>query len=167
MPWTIEYPIEPEAAQWLTALWIKEWGGLSMISQGRAHHLPELHQMAIRDDRSYVGAITWAHQDTVVEVVSLNATQEGAGVGSALLRSMEAIVWQNGVQTIFVVTTNDNLRALALYQKRGYALKNLYPDAVTKARQEKPEIPWIAPNGIPIRDEIVLEKSCRTINEAE
>ncbi|PAV35534.1 GNAT family N-acetyltransferase, partial [Bacillus licheniformis] len=55
-------------------------------------------------------------------------------------------------------TTNDNMRALMFYQKRGYTLAELYVNAVDKARKVKPEIPFVADNGIPIRDEILLVK---------
>lgn len=44
------------------------------------------------------------------------------------------------------------------YQKRGYTLAELYVNAVDKARKVKPEIPFVADNGIPIRDEILLVK---------
>ncbi|TGV30557.1 GNAT family N-acetyltransferase, partial [Mesorhizobium sp. M00.F.Ca.ET.186.01.1.1] len=44
------------------------------------------------------------------------------------------------------------------YQRRGYRFHELHVNAVEKARAIKPEIPLIADNGIPIRDEIVLVK---------
>jgi hypothetical protein len=58
-----------------------------------------------------------------------------------------------------LITTNDNLHALGFYQKRGYVLTKLYPDIVKEARKIKPEIPLVSENGIPIRDELLLEKS--------
>ncbi|GED69603.1 hypothetical protein BRE01_33050 [Brevibacillus reuszeri] len=57
-----------------------------------------------------------------------------------------------------LVTTNDNLHALGFYQRRGYQFNELFVNAVDKARRIKPEIPLIADNGIPIRDEILLVK---------
>lgn len=59
---------------------------------------------------------------------------------------------------IWLITTNDNLNALGFYQKRGFRIKAVYPGAVDEARRIKPEIPLAASNGIPIRDEIELEK---------
>jgi ribosomal protein S18 acetylase RimI-like enzyme len=58
-----------------------------------------------------------------------------------------------------VLTTNDNLDALRFYQRRGFRLAELYPGAVQDARVRlKPEIPASGNHGIPIRDEIVLDK---------
>ncbi|WP_198679304.1 hypothetical protein [Thermomonospora amylolytica] len=48
------------------------------------------------------------------------------------------------------------------YQRRGFRLAALHRDAVTDSRDRlKPEIPPIGDHGIPIRDEIELEKSLR------
>jgi ribosomal protein S18 acetylase RimI-like enzyme len=55
-----------------------------------------------------------------------------------------------------VTTTNDNLNALRFYQKHGFVLAALRPNALEKTRKLKP-IPALGENGIPIRDEIELE----------
>jgi len=47
---------------------------------------------------------------------------------------------------------------LKFYQKRGDNITKVIPNAVEKARKQKPSIPQFAENGIPIRDEILLEK---------
>ena len=39
-----------------------------------------------------------------------------------------------------------------------YVIAHIYLDAVTQARTLKPAIPLIADNGIPIRDEIEMER---------
>ncbi len=54
------------------------------------------------------------------------------------------------------MTTNDNLRALRLYQLAGFRLAALRPGAVDEARGRKPPIPETGADGIPIRDEIDL-----------
>ena len=58
---------------------------------------------------------------------------------------------------IFLITTNDNLRALGLYQKHGFEIVNIYRGAVNESRKRKPDIPLIGMYGIPLRDEIELE----------
>ena len=52
----------------------------------------------------------------------------------------------------------DNLTALAFWQKRGYELVAVHRNAIAAARRVKPQIPITGKNGIPIRDEIELEK---------
>lgn len=56
-----------------------------------------------------------------------------------------------------MITTNDNLNALRFYQKRGYHIVAIYPDAIADSRKIKPQIPLNGAFGIPIQDEIELE----------
>jgi len=58
---------------------------------------------------------------------------------------------------LWLITTNDNLRALGFYQKRGMTLVAVYRNAMEAARRLKPQIPMIGQNGIPLKDEIELE----------
>jgi len=79
------------------------------------------------------------------------------GVGKALLEAASAALREHPVDHSWLVTTNDNLEALALYQKAGYRLVELRPGAVDVLRRKvKPSIPEVASNGIPIRDELEL-----------
>jgi hypothetical protein len=60
---------------------------------------------------------------------------------------------------LWLVTTNDNLDALRFYQRRGFRITEVRLGAVDEARRTlKPGIPAIGASGIPIRDEIVLER---------
>ena len=62
-----------------------------------------------------------------------------------------------GCTRLWLTTTNDNLDALRFYQRRGFVLAALYPDALIGSRPLKPEIPLIGAYGIPLRDELELE----------
>ncbi len=55
-----------------------------------------------------------------------------------------------------MVTTNDNLRALGLYQRRGFRLAALRCGAVDQGRRLKPEISEVGEGGIPLHDELEL-----------
>ncbi|WP_332297122.1 GNAT family N-acetyltransferase [Mammaliicoccus sciuri] len=74
------------------------------------------------------------------------------------MKKLEEIYMENDITKISVITTNDNLNSLKFYQKRGYSITKVIPNPVEKARKQKNSIPLFAENGIPIRDEIVLEK---------
>jgi hypothetical protein len=57
------------------------------------------------------------------------------------------------------VTTNDNLAALALYQKAGWRLVALRAGAIDVLRGTvKPSLPETGQHGIPLRDELELAK---------
>jgi hypothetical protein len=59
---------------------------------------------------------------------------------------------------VFLTTTNDNLRAVGFYQRRGWSLVAVHRGAMDRARNEKPSIPLIGMNGIEMHDEIELER---------
>jgi ribosomal protein S18 acetylase RimI-like enzyme len=63
-----------------------------------------------------------------------------------------------GHTTLWLLTTNDNLPALLVYQRHGFRLTRLYPGNVDSARELKPEIPVVGTYGIPVHDELVLER---------
>ena len=64
----------------------------------------------------------------------------------------------NGTR-LWVITTNDNIDALRFYQRRGFCLVCVHRGAVDRSRASlKPEIPLAGNYGIPLRDELELEK---------
>ena len=84
---------------------------------------------------------------------------KGMGIGSQLVKKVKNTAIESGCNLLTVITTNDNLEAIGFYQKIGFRLKAIFPGAVEKARALKPTIPLTGKNGIPIRDEILLEMS--------
>ena len=64
-----------------------------------------------------------------------------------------------GCERVQLLTTNNNLRALAFYQKRGFHLVALRPGEIDEQRKVKPSIPEVDSAGLPIRDELHLELS--------
>jgi hypothetical protein len=65
---------------------------------------------------------------------------------------------------LWLVTTNDNCRALRTYRRQGFVLEEVRTDAVARARRLKPTIPELGQEGIPIKDELILryEPSARS-----
>ncbi len=113
------------------------------------------------------GLITYTLRGQECEITSLNSVEEGKGIGTALIQAVEDAARAHGCSVLKLTTTNDNLKALGFYQKRGFVLSRLLPDAVTRARALKPEIPLIGYAGIPIRDEIELVKHLGDSRETE
>jgi ribosomal protein S18 acetylase RimI-like enzyme len=64
-----------------------------------------------------------------------------------------------GCTRLHLITTNDNLPALRLYQRHGFALAGVRLGEVEQTRRRKPQIPATGHAGIPIRDELVLERA--------
>jgi len=67
------------------------------------------------------------------------------------------------LKRVWLVTTNDNLAALRFYQRRNFNLVKIYPNAIRFVRKLKPGIPLIGNDGIPLRDEIELERKLHRV----
>jgi len=146
----------------------REWGALTIVTRGQAWDVRDLPGMvAVRraqlqhssgEDSDLMGLVLYRLDGDQCEVMVLNSWVEGIGVGSALLEAVEAAARAAGCTRIWLITTNDNLHALGFYQRRGYRLAALYPNALEESRRLKPEIPLMGMNGIPLGDEIELGK---------
>jgi GNAT superfamily N-acetyltransferase len=112
------------------------------------------------EDGRVVGVLTYVVSDASCEVLTLHAAELWRGVGSALLAALERALQEIGCNRLWLITTNDNVDALRFYQRRGFHLAALYPGAVDRSRRDlKPAIPIRGDHCIPLRDELLLEKS--------
>jgi DNA-3-methyladenine glycosylase I len=89
--------------------------------------------------------------------MTLDSLTPNSGIGSALLEAVKAAAAEQGCKRLWLITTNDNVRALRFYQKRGFHIAAVHVDALNESRRLKPQIPIIGIDGIPLRDEIELE----------
>jgi ribosomal protein S18 acetylase RimI-like enzyme len=129
------------------------------VSRGRVLSFAELPGfVAFSDAGEIEGLVTYLVEGEQCEVVSLDAVQEGAGVGTALLERAVEAARAAGCRQVQLVTTNDNMRALRFYQRRGFRLVALHPGALERSRELKPEIPQTGLHGIPLSDELVLAR---------
>jgi GNAT superfamily N-acetyltransferase len=93
------------------------------------------------------------------EILTLHAAEQWHGAGTALIEAVEQLAVQRGCTRLWVITTNDNVDALRFYQRRGFCLVCVHRGAVDRSRASlKPEIPLVGNYGIPLRDELELEK---------
>ncbi|MFB5269803.1 GNAT family N-acetyltransferase [Paenibacillus enshidis] len=135
------------------------WGSPEMVVSTGVYQCDQLDGFAVLgEDEKIIGLVTYTVNDHHCEIISLDAIEENKGIGTRLLRQVEALAKERNLPQVKVITTNDNLHALLFYQKRGYQMVEVYPNAVDKAREIKPSIPLFSEQGIPIRDEILLEK---------
>ncbi|MBD4935862.1 GNAT family N-acetyltransferase, partial [Xanthomonas citri pv. citri] len=76
----------------------------------------------LNDDNQIVGLITYIFEEDACEIISLDSVIENKGIGTALLEKAEEACRERNIKQIKLITTNDNIHALAFYQKRGYRL---------------------------------------------
>jgi GNAT superfamily N-acetyltransferase len=121
---------------------------------------PIEHPALIAEDGGRLaGVLTYVIEGRECEILTLHAVAPWRGAGTALIEAVEGIARDAGCTRLWVLTTNDNVDALRFYQRRGFRLATLNAGAVDRARTElKPEIPEHGDHGIPIRDELVLDR---------
>jgi ribosomal protein S18 acetylase RimI-like enzyme len=134
------------------------WGSGDIVTRGRIHHAHAYPGFVAVAGNCIVGLVTYHIRGGRCEVVSLDSFWEGRGVGTRLLRATERLARASGCHEAWLVTTNDNLRALAFYQKRGWRLRRIHAGAIARSRALKPSIPLVGMDEIPLRDEIELTK---------
>jgi ribosomal protein S18 acetylase RimI-like enzyme len=151
------HPLGPEDGAWVEALVVQRWGAPIVVRRGRVLRPAELPGFAAVDRGRPIGLVTYAIEGTACEIVTIDALRENAGVGTALLGAVTETAKRAGCQRVWLVTTNNNLRALGFYQRRGFRLVALRPGAIANARKLKPDIALVDDRGLPIRDELELE----------
>jgi len=134
------------------------WDEIEADCFGREYDVLACPAFLACDGTDIVGMASYAVEpgwDAVVLVMLnvLPACQDRDG-GSALITALVAEAARLGRARILVATSNDDLLALAFYQRHGFHLVELIPGAI--ARHHGGELAGFA--GIPIRDEIRLER---------
>ncbi|ESU33310.1 hypothetical protein G3A_06875 [Bacillus sp. 17376] len=135
------------------------WGSPQMVISSGVYDCSNLDGFVVLDKYGEInGLITYIVSGHECEIISLDSVDEGKGIGTLLVQEVESLAASEGCEVLKLVTTNDNLNALKFWQKRGFTLSQVLCNAVEKARKIKPSIPMVGYDGIPIRDELLLEK---------
>lgn len=157
-------PIQPDDLAFIREELLRHWGASGIWSIGRRYQADELPGFIAVDESGRserLGLVTYfIHAGGWQgEVITLSSRRENQGVATALLNAAIEAIRQAGCVRAFLTTTNDNLRALGFYQKRGWRLATLHKGIIEEARNRKAIIPELGMNGIPLRDEIEFEMS--------
>jgi GNAT superfamily N-acetyltransferase len=148
--------------EWIYAFISEHWGSKEVVVHNTVFIPGKLNGFIAEENECNVGLVTYQIKDSSCEIVTLNSIIENKGIGRKLVKLVEEEAIKHKCGSVWLITTNDNLKAVKFYQKIGYRLVKVYPDAVDNSRMIKPEIPLIAENGIPIRDELKFEKKLMT-----
>src|SRR5262245_1733357 len=141
---------------WAERLLGDDFGGRLQVRLGAAIDPLACPGLVAEREGEPAGIVTYEAEGDDVEVVYIEATARQAGIGTSLV---EAVAARTAARRLWLVTTNDNLDALRFDQRRGFRITRVRPGAVDEARRTmKPSIPAVGSFGIPIRDEIVLER---------
>ncbi len=142
---------------WIIQVLREWWAGPTIVTRGKVHEADKLPGFVAADEGIKAGLITYEIVGKECEIVSMNSLAEGKGVGSALIDAVRKVAAKAGCKRLWLITSNDNTKALRFYQKRGFHLVAVHRGAIDRLRRLKPEIPLTGNDGIPIRDEIEME----------
>ncbi|MFN8508692.1 MAG: GNAT family N-acetyltransferase [Dehalococcoidia bacterium] len=146
-----EHRFEPASPARIAAMLDEHWGGI-VVTPARTYRAPDLRGAFVVFDDREVAMVTWARDGAIGEVVTLDAFEPGHGFGRAALAFAESELAREGATEARLFTTNDNVRAIALYLRAGWRLVRVHLDAMDAVRAIKPDVPLIGENGIPLRD---------------
>ena len=141
---------------------LDRYGSLRVARLGElVHPMDHPALVAVGAGGQLLGMLTYVpgQDGRQCEILTLHAGEQWRGAGTALVEAVGQVARQRGSTRLWVITTNDNVDALRFYQRRGFCLVRVHRGAVDRSRATlKPEITAAGAYGIPLRDEIELEK---------
>ncbi len=129
-----------------------------MWSRGVAHRVSDWPALVAEIGGAPCGLLAYRPAPPECAILVIDAEPRHQGIGSALIAAVVEAAKTAGCARLWLVTTNDNVDALRFYQRRGFALAAVHRGQIDEARKHKPSIPRDGRYGIPIRDEIELER---------
>lgn len=142
----------------IAGLFLTDFGRSKLVAFGEEFQLETVPAIVAELDGDLAGALAYRLHGEMLQIVALATDPEWqrSGVGARLVDHAEAVARQAGLAHVTVTTTNDNLPALYFYQRRGYRLTEVVPDAIS-ATGGQTGCEGFA--GIPMRDEFHLVKA--------
>jgi GNAT superfamily N-acetyltransferase len=137
-------------------LFQQDFGRTKIVAFGQVMDVDQMPTLVAAMHRDPSGALAYRLLGDALHIVALatDPMWQRSGVGGHLVAEAELLARRLNLSRLVVATTNDNLPAMYFYQRRGYRMTALVPESVIMHTHQ--EIPGFA--GIPVRDEIRLEK---------
>ena len=146
-------PLREDERVWVRSTIRERWGSEIVAAHGVVYEPSLLPGFVADEDGGPVGLLTYVLEGDACEIVTIDAFVEGRGVGSALIGAVKEL----GARRLWLITTNDNVRAQRFYERQGFTLVAVDGGAVDRARLAKPAIPLVGNDGIEIHDELEYE----------
>lgn len=133
------------------------WGEEEQVTFDREFKVPELEGYVAKSKDKIVGFISTGRIDdaTIIVALGILPEQQGLGIGRRLIRMVEREAKRTKKKMLLVSTSNDDLPALGFYQKLGFQICEVKPNAI--AIKHGKILRGIGK--LPIRDELRLKKN--------
>ena len=150
-------PLTDDDRAWATQVEADSWGVPVVARLGELVDPTRLPGFVAVVDGERVGLVTYAVRGDEGEVVTIRSLREGEGIGHALLDAAREAAVAARCRRLWLITTNNNFRALRVYQRWGMDIAAFHRNAVADSRRLKPSIPERDDDGIAIAHELELE----------
>lgn len=135
----------------------KAFGDVTVARKGVLIDASVLPGFVAVDGGRPVGLLTYEAAHDECEVVAIISVEEGRGIGRALMDAVHDHAVAAGYRRLWLVTTNDNIRALRFYQLWGMELCGFYRHGARRSRKVKPSLPERGFDGILLDHELEFE----------
>ena len=138
-------------------LFERDFGRTGIVAFGQVMDLDAAPTLVAEMNGETAGALAYRLVDSGLHIVALatDPMWQRSGVGGYLVAEAELLARRLTIPRVIVSMTNDNLPSLYFYQRRGYYVTEWIPNGVAKHSKSASLIGF---GGIPIRDEVRLEK---------
>jgi GNAT superfamily N-acetyltransferase len=117
-------PLNPGNKSWVAQFVVERWSAAIVVSRGQVYRpdiLPGF--IAIQDD-GLVGLVTYRIVDRQSEIISVDGTRPGLGIGTTLIAAVRDAAQHAGCKRVWLITTNDNMNALRFTRTLWKRLEN-------------------------------------------
>ena len=146
-----------EDHEWVVATQTHTWGSVLAARRGELVDTSTLDGLVATLEGHRAGLALTLLRGDQLEVVSISTSVARRGIGRALMERCFDEARSLRCRRVWLVTTNDNIPAIAFYQHVGMDLRAFRRHAVTASRRLKPEIPLRNAEGVPIDHELEFE----------
>ena len=135
------------------------WGEQEQLTFDTIFNVSELPAHVAKKENKAVGFVSFAelHDDLIVAALGIIPEYQGMGIGRRLVANAEKEAKRLKKKRMLVSTSNDDLPALAFYQRLGFQIYEVKPNAI--AEKHGKVLKGIG--NLPIRDELRLQKTVR------
>jgi ribosomal protein S18 acetylase RimI-like enzyme len=130
-------PLNDGDRGWVAETISNEWG-LPIVSISGPHNPAELAGFVAIEADERLGLITYRSTDEDCEVVTLNSLRPSRGAGTILLRTVKQTADERRLR-LWLITTDENSKAIRFYENRGMTIRALHRDFVEVVRRYKPD----------------------------
>jgi GNAT superfamily N-acetyltransferase len=138
-------------------LFKRDFGRTGIVAFGQVMDLDAVPTLVAEMNGEIAGAVAYRLVEAGLHIVALatDPMWQRSGVGGYLVAEAELLARRLNIPRVIVSMTNDNLPSLYFYQRRGYFVSEWIPNGVAKHSKSASLVGF---GGIPIRDEVRLEK---------